>query len=278
MNPHAHAAAAARSFLFVPGDRPERFDKAWDSAADAVILDLEDAVAPHRKHEARLAVGAWLRDDRPVWIRCNAADTPWFGDDLALAAQPGVAGLLLPKAEALPPELQRRVGAGLAWIPLIETAVGIARARTLAAEPGVVRLAFGAIDFQLDLGIDDDDALQPFRAELVLASRLAGCASPIDGVTTAIDDEAAVRADARRARRCGLHAKLCIHPRQLAAVHEAFSPSPDERAWAERVLAAAAAAQGAAVALDGKMIDKPVLLRAQRLAGAPAAGERLRRG
>jgi citrate lyase subunit beta/citryl-CoA lyase len=196
--------AAPRSYLFVPGDRPERFDKAWASSADAVILGLEDAVAPERKPAAREAVAGWLDASRPVWVRINTPDVPGYDDDLAL----------------------------------------------LARTPGVVRLAFGSIDFQVDLGIEgDDDALLLFRSQLVLASRLASLPPPIDDVTVATGDEALLRRDTERARRLGFGAKLCIHPQQVAAVHGAFSPSSTERDWAARVVAAMQASGGAAVAV-----------------------------
>lgn len=270
--------AAPRSYLFVPGDRPQRFDSAWNSPADEVILDLEDAVAPAQKDAARAAVAAWLRPDRPVWVRCNAADSAWFQDDLGLAAVPGLAGFVMPKAETLPPallELARMHGLGL--IPLVETAQGIDLCEALARAPAVTRLAFGSIDFQVDLGIaGEDDGLLLFRSRLVLASRLAGRPAPIDGVTPSIDDEAQVRADTRRSRRLGLKARLCIHPRQVPWVHEELAPTATERDWARRVIEAMAAARGAAVAVDGKMVDRPILLRAQEIDAAPAPSARTR--
>jgi citrate lyase subunit beta/citryl-CoA lyase len=139
-------------------------------------------------------------------------------------------------------------------------------ARALAGVPGVQRLIFGSLDFQADLDIEDDgDALLLFRSHLVWMSRLAGIAAPVDGVTTNLQDPAATATDARRARALGFGAKLCIHPRQVPAVHQAFMPSPDQLDWARRVLAAAQAAGGSAVAVDGKMVDAPVLLRARTL-------------
>lgn len=255
-----------RSYLFVPGDRPERFDKAWASGAHAVIVDLEDAVAPERKAAARAALSAWLHPDHPVLVRINAADTAWFREDSELAGRPGVAGIMLPKAERREDIETLRAAGARAVLPLIETAIGFDQARALAATAGVERLAFGSIDFQLDLGISgEDDALLAFRSGLVLASRLAGVVAPIDGVCTAIDDPAPLAAEAAGARRLGFGGKLCIHPRQVQAVNAAFSPSGAEVGWATRVLQAAAGAAGAAVAVDGKMIDRPVLLRAQAI-------------
>jgi citrate lyase subunit beta/citryl-CoA lyase len=253
-----------RSYLFVPGNRPDRFAKACASGADAVIVDLEDAVPPADKASARAAVAAWLSPERPVVLRINASETEWFADDCALARLPGVAAVMLPKAERVEDILG--LGAGTTVLPLIESAVGFDNVKAIARAPGVQRLVFGSIDFQLDLGIDGDDSeLLMFRSGIVLASRLAGLQAPVDGVSTAIDDAAVLRHDAQCGRRLGFGGKLCIHPRQLAEVNAAFSPSESEVAWAARILAAAAAAGGAAVAVDGKMVDRPVILRAQAI-------------
>lgn len=276
----APAWLPCRTYLFVPGDRPERFDKAWDSSADAVILDLEDAVLPERKDLARQAIAQWLRPERPVWLRCNAADSAWFSSDAELVSHPGVAGFVVPKAEVLPEPLvsaarKHRIG----LIALIETAQGIENATALAGEPGVVRLAFGALDFQVDLGIEgDDDALLYFRSRLVLASRLGGKLAPIDGVTPSIDDPMVMRNDTLRARRLGFGARLCIHPRQIDVIHDVLSPSDESRRWAERVVSAMDSSAGGAVAVDGKMVDRPVLLKAQSILGAPSTRQRLRGG
>jgi citrate lyase subunit beta/citryl-CoA lyase len=261
----------ARSYLFVPADRPERYAKALAAGADAVIVDLEDAVAPGAKDSARASLAAWLGGQREqrIAVRINDAASQWFDADLALLGHAAVAAVVVPKAERASDLARVRAAAPSAsLLPLVETATGIDRVREIAAATGVGRIAFGSIDLQLDLGIEESDdggELLFFRSRLVLASRLAGLQPPIDGVSTTIDDAAAVEADARRARRLGFGAKLCIHPRQIAAVHAAFAPNADELAWAERVVAAAAAAQGGAVAVDGRMVDRPVLLRAEAL-------------
>ncbi len=260
----------ARSYLFVPADRPERYTKALASGADAVIVDLEDAVAPAAKDGARAALAAWLDGagaTARVAVRINDAASAAFAADLAVASRPGVAAVVVPKAERVEDLAHVRAAApAAALLPIVESGAGVANARALARAPGVERLLFGSIDLQLDLGIEGDgDELLAFRSELVLASRLAGIAAPVDGVSPAIDDVAALTSDARRARRLGFGAKLCIHPRQVALVHAAFAPSDDEVAWAKRVVAAAEASAGAAVAVDGRMVDRPVLLRAQTL-------------
>ena len=259
-----------RSYLFVPGDRPERFAKARASGADAVIVDLEDAVAPANKGAARDAVAGALDAAQPVVLRINGADTAWFEDDARLAAHPGVSAVMLTKAAAVEAVAALRTASGgKPVLALVESAAGMANLTALAAAQGVARLVFGSIDFQLDLDIADDDlALLPFRMQLVLASRVANLPPPVDGVTTALDDPLRIEGDARRARSLGFGAKLCIHPRQVAIVNGAFSPSAAEVAWAQRVVEAAAASGGAAVAVDGKMVDAPVLARARRLLAA----------
>ena len=257
----------ARSYLFVPGDRPDRFDKACSTGADMVILDLEDAVPPARKSEARAAIGNWLSSGKEIVLRINADTTEWFRDDLHLARVPGVAGIILPKAERIDRALQTICADdGKFLLPLIETAQGFANARALASAPGVQRMLFGTLDFQMDLGIDGEgEELAYYRSEMVLISRLAEIQPPVDGPCTALDDAAQLTADTRRAKRMGFGGKLCIHPRQVAHVNAAFAPTAEELAWARRVVAAAAESKGAAVALDGRMVDRPVILKAEQI-------------
>jgi citrate lyase subunit beta/citryl-CoA lyase len=260
-------SVVARSYLFVPGNRPERFSKAMAAGADAVIIDLEDAVSPADKDSARSAVAAWLSPEQPVVLRINGADTQWFNQDLTLCRLPGVAAVILPKAEHV--DQIRLVAAsapGIAVLPLIETAQGFANAQSVAQAGPVQRLIFGSIDFQLDMRIEGDDLeLLYFRSQLVLYSRIADIQAPVDGVTTAIDDVGRIQTETQRARRLGFRGKLCIHPRQVDIVNQCFMPSADSIAWAEKVLAAATSAQGAAVAVDGKMIDLPVIRKAQEI-------------
>ena len=183
-------------------------------------------------------------------------------------------GVILSKAEEVNAVARvRDAGAG-AILPLIESAAGFEHVRAIAAAPGVERLLFGSIDFQLDLGIrGEHEELLFFRSQLVLVSRLAGIGAPVDGVTTSIGDDGRLGADTTHARQMGFGGKLCIHPKQVGAVNRLFSPGEEEVAWARRVLEAAAASDGAAVALDGKMVDRPVILRAQRIVDeAGAAG------
>jgi citrate lyase subunit beta/citryl-CoA lyase len=257
-----------RSYLFVPGNRPERFAKALASGAHAVIVDLEDAVPATQKEAARAAVAEWLAPGQPVFLRVNAAGTPWFDDDVRVCEIPGLAGIVLPKAETADAvdAIRSRVGDKVPVLPLIESARGMWNVLAVARSAGVSRLVFGSIDYQADLGLADDELLHA-RSRLVLASRVAEIAPPVDGVTTAIDDVEVLRRDARRARSLGFGAKLCIHPNQVAPVNEAFRPTDAEIAWARRVVDADAAASGAAVAVDGKMVDRPVLLKARAILG-----------
>jgi citrate lyase subunit beta / citryl-CoA lyase len=256
---------APRSYLFVPGNRPERYAKAIAAAADAVIVDLEDAVPPKDKPSARAALAAWLSPEHPVLIRVNGSESPWFREDIALCGTPGVAGVLLPKAERIEEirVVAEHSGAATPILPLIETARGFWNAHALAQGPKVQRFVFGSIDFQLDLGIQGEgEELLYFRSQLVLVSRVGGLEPPVDGVTTAIDDAERVRGDTLRAKRLGFGAKLCIHPRQVSLVNECFEPSAQEESWARRIMEAAEVVQGAAVSVDGQMVDRPVIDRA----------------
>jgi len=265
----------ASSYLFVPANRPERYAKALDSGADAVIVDLEDAVAAPYKEAARETLSRWLAgpegqaSQARLWVRINAADTVWHDQDLLTFSALPVAGIVLPKAEdaagvgAVAGVL--RPGSGL--IALIESAAGLAAMRQIAAVPGVQRLAFGSIDAQLDLGMQcgpEEEELLSLRVEMVLASRLAGIAAPVDGVTPGFDDEALLARMVQRARRLGFGAKLCIHPRQVEVVRRGFLPSEQELAWAAEVMAAVRASDGGAISLKGRMIDRPLILQAEQ--------------
>ncbi|SAL88978.1 HpcH/HpaI aldolase [Caballeronia arvi] len=267
-------SAQPQSFLFVPGDRPERFDKALQSGADAVILDLEDAVSPENKNEARRAIEAWLTPDRPVLIRVNARGTSWFEQDAQLCKLRGVGGIVLPKVESASDvvELVSRTKSRMPVYALIETAKGMVNAMEVARAPFVRQLMFGTLDFCADLRLASDGSeLDHFRADLAVTSRVAGIAPPIDGVTPAIEDEDLLRADTLKARRWGFAGKLCIHPRQVPIVNAGFAPNQEELAWARRVIEAFKTADGAAVAVDGKMVDRPVIQRAQSILDAVGA-------
>lgn len=255
-----------RSYLFVPGNRCERIVKALASGADAVIVDLEDAVPPAEKDAARLSVQNSLDPARPIWLRINGAQTPWFKADNALSVLPGVAGIMLPKAESgeTVADLHRRSSRPV--LATIESGLGLANINEIAGAKGTQRLVFGSIDLGLDLGIPGDEpVLDPYRMQLVLSSRLAGLPSPVDGVTTNFADPSIVEADTRRSASLGFTGKLCIHPLQIALVHRGFAPTQADLEWARRVIAADHAADGRAVSLNGQMIDRPVVDRAHAL-------------
>ncbi|GAA4642592.1 HpcH/HpaI aldolase/citrate lyase family protein [Gordonia humi] len=255
----------ARTLLFVPGSAPDRFPKAAAIRADIVVIDLEDAVAADRKSVAREAAAEWIANGGRAIVRINAVDTRWHTADVDMAADLRVPVMLAKTGDpAHVNAVYARTGAPV--LPLIETASGVASATSIASRPGVARLAFGSIDYANELGVDptDRESLLLTRSMLVLASATAGVAPPVDGVTTALNDPAALTDDVAYAARIGLPAKLCIHPRQVAPVHAALAPTEDEIAWADRVVAAARI-DGDAVAVDGHMVDAPVVARAERI-------------
>lgn len=268
----------ARTLLFVPGNRPERFAKAVAASADLTVVDLEDAVPPADKDAARDHVSTWLdglsnAEAQRVLVRVNAAGTAWHDADLDAVVR-RAAGVMLAKAEA--GTALSFAAARTSVVALIETATGVLDARAIAATDGVARLAFGSFDLAAELGIDplEAKALRPSRAALVLASAATGLPGPIDGVHAAIDDEQGLAAETDAARRLGFAAKLCIHPRQVATVEAVLRPSADEVAWAQRILVAATEAeQGGVATVDGRMVDKPVIDRARRIAAAATTKE-----
>jgi len=273
MNPIDTPLGFSSNFLFVPGTRPERFVKALDSGADAVILDLEDAVPEDEKEHARSAIrAAWpqftAEQKKRLVLRSNSPGTKFYAADLILAQELDIACLLIPKSESLDQiNGAAQILPNTAIVPMIETAIGLDQLKELANSNQVLRLALGNIDLQADLGMVCDlqeTELQIARYQIVLASRLAKIAPPIDGVTPSTDDIDRIHADAQRAKRMGFGAKLCIHPKQVAAVKTAFMPSKEEVSWAQRVIEADKASKGGAIKLDGRMIDRPVVLLAQR--------------
>lgn len=265
---HTHPGAAgpeqARTLLFVPGSSPERFEKAAGSGADLVVVDLEDAVAGHDKAAARENVVAWLRTGGRAAVRVNADGSPHHDEDVsALTGLPGLLAMMLPMADdpAALAGLHARLGPGVALVPLVETATGLLSALDLGRAPGVVRLAFGHLDFAADVDADTGaEAMLMARSALVVASRAAGLPGPVDGVTTVLDDADVVRAETLSSRRLGFTGKLCVHPRQVGPVNEAMSPSEEQVAWARRVLDAAVSG---VARLDGQMVDAPVIARAR---------------
>lgn len=268
---------AARSYLFVPGDRPERFDKACNSGADVVVLDLEDAVTPERKAFARDAIAQWLQDGGKACVRLNGTDTEWYEQDCSLLSQPGITLVALPKAERAEQiaDLAARLRDGVQILPVVETAAGIWNVLEIARAPKVSCLAFGSVDFQLDTGIvGDGEELLYARSQLVIASAIARIGAPVDGVTVALDDLDQLAADVAGARSKGFAGKLCVHPRQVSPINQGFLPSAQEVEWAQAVLHEVENHSGVgAISLKGKLIDLPVIDRARKLlASAALAG------
>jgi len=249
--------------LFVPATRLDRLAKAASSGADAVIVDLEDAVPHDQKAQAREALRAGMLPPAPMILRTNGLATPWFEDDLAAAKALHFGCVMLPKCEH-PQELaaiKQRLGQ-IAIIALIESALGLANARAIAAA-GASRLAFGSIDYCASVGCTHRrDILVPARAEIVLASALAGLYPPLDGITMRFDDAAEVREDAEHARAMGFGGKMCIHPKQIAGVKAGFRPSMAEITWANAVLSAGT---DGVVKVDNAMVDAPVRVRARQI-------------
>ncbi len=265
--------AQARTFLFVPGNRPERFEKAARSGADVIVLDLEDSVPATEKASARAAIAeAWSQLQSlnvPLVVRMNAVESEAGTADLAwLAKLPAPAAIMVPKAESRQAlaQVHQSLG-GMATLPLIESAAGYAALPDLGAAVGVLRLVVGHIDFMADTGIqcdDDETQLTPLRFAVAIATRLNRLAPAVDGVTVAIGDESRLHRDVLRALRLGFAGKLCIHPSQVTPIHTAFLPNDEELAWARKVVAADVSSGGAAVQIDGRMVDLPVVLQARR--------------
>jgi citrate lyase subunit beta/citryl-CoA lyase len=275
-----------RSFLFAPGNHARRVENALSLDVDAVILDLEDAVATAEKRATRDAVIAALGRPRRalLYVRVNAVDTEFCYGDFAAIVRPGLDGVILPKVESaaglatadwLLAQLEREQALTprkIDLVPIIETARGLNQIDAiLAAGTRVKRVAFGAGDFTLDVNMAwsrGEAELAYARAKIVTASRAAGIEAPFDTVWVDLADEEGLEASARTAFGFGFQGKMCIHPNQIAVVNRVFTPSEAEIAFAERVVAAFARAEAegsAAIQLDGKFIDYPILYRAQRV-------------
>lgn len=266
MNP-----ASIRSALFVPATRPDRIGKALASGADAVIVDLEDAVAPELKAEARANLDVFLNahPDARIRVRINAPGHEQQAADIALCArQPGVVGVVLPKTEQAS-QVAVAAACGKPVWAVIESVRGLAALSEIAVVEGVERLSYGVLDLSLDLGLAHgtpaaERMLDQVRYALVLQSRLASLAPPLESIFPDIKDTDGLAKAVANARDSGFDGLLCIHPSQVAVVHEVLMPGTEEQAWAERVLAAAASGEGVFV-VDGQMVDAPVVTRARRL-------------
>ncbi|MEW6274322.1 MAG: CoA ester lyase [Bacillota bacterium] len=280
-----------RSVLFAPGDDPKKAGKAFSCGADAVVLDLEDAVAPERKDAAREIAGKVLAEIQtgstrrvPVFVRVNPVSSPYILKDLQAVIEFPIEGIMLAKAEAGEEvrrvdwllgllEQQKGITPGsLGLIPFIESARGIERAIEIAgACARVWCLAFGGNDYTMDIGTTysrEGSELFYARCRLVAASRVAGLVPPLDTVNPDFRDIPALVEEARRVKQLGFQGKLVIHPAQVAPVNEVFTPAPGEIEWAKKVVAAfdQARARGAGVIqLEGRMVELPVVRRAQQI-------------
>ena len=264
-----------RSYLFAPGHNAKLLNKVFDAGADAVILDLEDAVPPEAKGTARAMVAEALLD-HSAWVRVNAAQTPWCEADLDAVGDRAY-GIRIPKVES---------AADVAWVtsrapgkPLIcaiESARGVLAAQEIAMAPGVRYIAMGGVDLQRDLNTSGGNLQTLYvRSHLVLACRAAGIEPPIDSVYPHLDDLDGLREQAQFARSLGFFGKSAIHPRQLDTLHEVFTPTTNEIDWANEVLTAFEAAGGEALQLpSGEFVDRPVADRARRLLQIAAPRER----
>jgi citrate lyase subunit beta/citryl-CoA lyase len=270
-----------RSMLFAPASHERHAAKAvsGEAGADAVILDLEDAVRPEDKPAARARIRRLLPGKVPVWVRINAMATAHAYADMVAVVAPGLAGVVMPKVESgtevamadwLLRQLERAAGlpdGTVALMPSVETARGLAAVRDMAT--GRARqIMFGALDFSLDAGMAPAagrDGLLWARAQLVIACRATGMLPPIDTVYPELTNQAGLAEEAAQARRLGFAGKACVHPSQVPVVHAAFAPTTEEVAWARRVLEAFAAAGEGAIRVDGQLVDEPVVARARQI-------------
>lgn len=261
----SEAQGVQGALLFTPADRPDRFAKGQASSRGRLILDLEDGVADESKPAARSAVAAWFSGGHSSFVRVNGPATPFFAQDVETLERLLITDVVLPKVEsAAHLEQARGVWGGARIYPLIETAVGLRNIHEIARGPGVSQLMLGALDLHADLGVTFPNSalLSHARLALVIASRAAGLAPPVDTPHPAIAENDAVACDAQDAAACGFVAKLCIHPTQVAVVDRAFLPSEAQLAWAREIVAAASG--GGVVLVRGRMVDAPVVLSARR--------------
>lgn len=258
-------AARMQSLLFVPGSQPERFQSALASGADAVCIDLEDAVPADDKASARAAAIATIGDPR-LAIRINGLTTPAASDDLAALSAAPVRPplLLLPKVESAG-ELAPAAKLGIPLVPLIETPKGLRAAHEIGAAPGVAAMMFGGGDLSAELGVELAwEPLRVARGLFILACAEAGVPA-IDVPFIRLDEPDGLIEETRRAKALGFTAKAAIHPNQIAAIHQVIRPTPEELAEAEEAAAAFEAAGGAAVRFKGKMLEAPVMRRYWRI-------------
>ncbi|MFD6697897.1 MULTISPECIES: HpcH/HpaI aldolase/citrate lyase family protein [unclassified Microbacterium] len=257
------------ALLFCPANRPDRFEKAL-RAADSVILDLEDAVAPEEKAEARAAVAASHLDPRRVIVRVNPVDSEDHERDVAVLRRTPYRTVMLAKTES-PSECDTLHALGCRVVALCETPRGVRNAWTIAEHPAVTALMWGAEDLVAGLGGrssrrangDYREVARFARAQVLIAARAAG-RTAIDAVHLDISDLDGLESEAEDAAASGFAATACIHPTHVAVIRAAYSPSLKEIAWAQSVLAAEEFSAGV-FRLDGRMIDEPILRQARAI-------------
>ncbi len=275
-----------KTLLFAPGNHPRRTEKALSLPAGGAILDLEDAVAVSEKSATRAMVAATFGQPRAgkLYVRVNGLTTEWCHGDIAAVVLSGLDGIVLPKvehahelrtAEWLIGNLERERGlpvGGIDLIPIVETALGIANlARVCRSGTRVKRLAFGAGDFTLDIGMvwtRSEAELLPYRSACVMQSRAAGMEPPLDTVWADLRDMEGFIASAKHAAALGFQGKMCIHPDQIAPANAAFTPDEAAVAHAHRIVAAFGEAEAkglASIQLEGQFIDYPIVQRARRV-------------
>ncbi|STZ75453.1 HpcH/HpaI aldolase/citrate lyase family protein [Bergeriella denitrificans] len=263
-----------KTFLFVPATRPDRFAKAWASGADEVVLDWEDTVAPADKAAARQHTAAYgsAAGSRAVWVRVNAAGSPYHADDAAaLAGQAYVKGVVLAKAERAADIAALHRQTGKPVIAAVETAAGMAAVADLARAPGVFALTYGCLDLAGSLGVRFGSraaqaVFDRLRGDLLLHSRICGLHPPLETTLPEFKDEAAMAENMAYWRDFGFGGVLCIHPNQVAAARAVCQPSEAERAFATEVLAEAQRSGQAVFQVGGQMVDLPVIEWAKRVA------------
>lgn len=271
MTIHTEAATAprvnaeyARSWQLVSGGRPDTFDAAHAGAADALILDLEDAVTPDHKSRARADVAAWLGGNKHAWVRINDATTPYWAEDLAaLHGVRGLEGVVLAKTESgmQVDATAEHLPVGTRVVPLLESAMGLEATPEIARADATFRLAFGSGDFRRDTGMDDSPLAMAYpRSRLTISSRAARIAPPIDGPTLGADVDALTRA-AELTLSMGMTGKLCMSTAQTRTVNHVLSPSEADTQWADEAIAELGA-DGSRVR-DGS--DLPRLAKAKKI-------------
>lgn len=258
-----------RSLLFAPGSDDRKLAKALSSEADAVVCDLEDAVAPPDKEAAREVTRRALAEagvGPARFVRINAAGTAWFEDDLAFVASLEVDGLVLPKSS--PESVELAGSAGPPLVAIVETAMGLRQAFEIASEPRVAALILGAVDLGTEVGLESRPDAQEIlyaRSKLAMDSAAAGIRGPFDVVHLDFGDEAGLEEQCRLARALGFRGKACIHPGQIDTINRVFAPSDEEVAWARGVVDAFEGQSEGVLAVSGTMVDKPVVDRARRI-------------